>query len=274
MRRLKEYPEKNPEYTPYHDTYFKTKLESRILNEDANTLDSGHIFWNRENIQKELASLVGDSDGHSYKDGEALIARIPYLQKELEYIEKTHEVNCNAQEAMGKSRPEKWDRQLFVKKMQTLAKYDVALEEKNHLEKLLEKYSAADVVVESSRVLKSGPVGSGIMKDGVLSELDGMRVSKLKDSLIIDDPRAPQFDGFKTSDYLTYIVKPFIQAKELKFAEQKKQGKHTTDKPLTASGVPVPEMPKNCLNLKELARKQQEILDRKIAESESKKVEE
>ena len=89
MPRKKEYMPigKNEKFNLYHNSYDTYRVDSKILNNNANRIGLHMVLWNRENIEKELIMLVGDEDGFCYREKTIYTARIPYVNRKLKEIE-------------------------------------------------------------------------------------------------------------------------------------------------------------------------------------------
>ena len=90
------------------------------------------------------------------------------------------------------------------------------------LKKLLNKFE--DIKQEAEdHVLKNGPLGVSQLRHGILSQLDGQKISQSdKGELFISDERSPYL-GLKTSIYFEEVVRPYLAARNQKIRLQTKQ---------------------------------------------------
>lgn len=192
---------------PVYDQVFAfNKQDSLILNPERRANDH---YWSwlqtddMASVQKALRVWKGDENGEYFKDGIPYGAVIPLLRREI--ADLRDKVNDTKQRLQNEGFPPD----------------QVAKHLQPDHEKLLEKEAAMDVarneVVqivqwiddikkkqekqrEIREVLPYGPRRSRSLKDGVLSEIDGQRVSKINGVLLIDDPKSP-YDGMSIDDY-------------------------------------------------------------------------
>jgi len=80
------------------------------------------------------------------------------------------------------------------------AQWDVVVAEIDGCKQLLKKFEEEEKVEHSREVLKRGLRGNYKKKDGILSVIDGQRVSVINKILVIDDKFSP-YDGMKVVDY-------------------------------------------------------------------------
>jgi hypothetical protein len=249
---------KNPKHNTYHNFYDRYRMNSKILNKDANQIGAYQKIWDRDSMTLELESLIGDADGQ-FKVGKQLyMAAIPFTKSQIKDIEKRFKDHCKKVVNEGREKPTEMPKELYEEKLKFMARLDVHLEEVHEIERRLKTDSDKEIEKSDSKVLHNGPQGNGRLLGGYLIEIDGMNVSLTEDKIpFINDIRAKQFDGFSTADYYKHIVKPWLQAKDAQakknMEEAKKNGvrlDQLSRGKLTGSNVPIPNMPSQCINYK------------------------
>lgn len=119
----------------------------------------------------------------------------------------------------GRSEPAEMPRQLLEEKLRLEAQIDVISERAAQFKQELVEVEAREQEAEQAKILQYGPKGSGKMRDGVLSIIDGqpIRVNR-KGVLVINCPQSP-YHKMLVEDYRTQVVVPFAKARAEKSRE-------------------------------------------------------
>jgi hypothetical protein len=124
---------------------------------------------------------------------------------------------------------------MLKRKLEAEARFDIAIAEKDLVEKHLSEIKDKEDVIDQTEMLKYGPIGSGSFHGlgtdyynpkRAKAQIDGQYLSMVGDTggddgfIIIDDQRSP-FNGMKTSDYYKLVrewklVRAQIEAKRFK----------------------------------------------------------
>lgn len=278
MAYLKKYlPLTNVKYKNYFDRVDQLRLQSRILNSDANKLDGHYIVFDRESINNEILKLQGNSKGEIHVGKDKWVdAIIPALKKEVALFDERLAERKRSAKLEGKPEPAELDSHFQREMLRTEAELTVRTEELEALQKMLSKFVEKDVEKHNNNVLRNGPKGVGRLRGGVLVELDGMAVSLSDDKIpYISEthPLAKNYVGYATSDYYVHIVFVWGKLRE----EQAKKHAEATKKALkldpeykdnvpmshrTGSNVAWPVMPDHVKPIVEVKKEETKELTR------------
>jgi hypothetical protein len=234
----------NPTYNRFFDIL---KSASPVLAGQKGPPNASSLNLNDlQSLKYQLYLRTGDKDGMIPKKG----THVPALLKEAENLIK--EINgefvITQQTAVnhGRPAPKEMPKEMKHRLWKAEAKEDIVKSEIETLERWIGDIESKKAVVDDGKVLQHGPQGNGVLRGGILYELDGQRVAvDKKGELFINDDRS-KYNKMKTADYLSLIVVPWKKenAKIARaFLEQQRKGiiKDTTRRPPKA---PWPEPPK------------------------------
>ena len=269
MKKNKEYlpAGKDKRYNVYHDEIDRLMINSQILNGGKEKPSIHTIFWDKQNIQGQLLTIIGNNKGLYKRENTEHIAFIPFVQLKLQELEDKFQKHCKQQTRQGHSRPKEMPPDMLKERLLLEAQLIVYQEEVVELQRRLKLNTDKEQEISYSNVLKSGPAGHSRVEDGVIVELDGMTVKEFREDedaepvLIIDcdHPKAKPFDGYSTSDYYRYISTPWLMACQKQAIKNKEQAKKDGVRYENLSrglrlgtNAPVPSFPDDCINYKKL----------------------
>jgi hypothetical protein len=197
-----------PEYKLYNDEFDHLLLNSKVFNSDKFSAIST-IFWDRNAIETEIKILQE--------------ASVPELRKQLQECESRFESYCQQREAAGYDRPTAWPPHLLKDRCRAEARLDVTQREIEFLQsKLATLFVEPERKQSEDRVLAYGPIGTGKLTGGVLTEIDGQR-TELIDTVLVITSEASPYRGMRVRDYREFIVKPYCDARNRQLRELTEQ---------------------------------------------------
>lgn len=237
MGSKRRYKPIKEEHRVYHKSFDRYRLESRILNSGNEIPNQYSIINDHDYLQGLLLELKGNEKGEWFNstDRRWCKALLPTVEEQLKQISTDFKNYKQQKVNEGFSKPDKMPTELYEKQLKTEARLDVLKEEIEEVERRLKTFDKQRHKVDDKKVLRDGPVGVAKLRDGVLAEISGQRVSLNKNSaLIIDDTNSP-YDGMLVADYRKHVSEPWSAAKRIidreKQALQKRlydQGKSET----------------------------------------------
>ena len=228
---------------PVYDKIFNSrKLHSRILSggnrpagdihsvnlSDQDTLTSLRVelvgsikvcYWD-EGRKKQLLTLDQLRNNflnpHYFSgDGSSHLAIIPSLFAKLAEIDDEVERRQAAHVLTGRGTGGACG--TSSERYRTEASLDVRCEELKELEQRLAKFARKTRTRASKDMLRLGPVGTGRIRDNVLTVIDGQRVSLITNEdggkiLVITESKS-EYCGMAVPDYHKHVVAPWSRAK-------------------------------------------------------------
>lgn len=210
------YDTKHPHYEAYTDFFMRYKVESNILNAGAQSRPSAYtVLWDKVNIENEILKRVGDSKGKYMQSGLENTAYIPFVEMQLNEIDRRFKTYQRKRLNMGYSETDEMPSDLLKEQLKKQARLDVIKSEVEVLNKKLKEYTDVIEKDEDERVLEYGLQGSGVFHGtkaknpdliNVLKEMDGQRLELNADGLlIIKDKRSP-YNGMSVADFRALCV--------------------------------------------------------------------
>jgi hypothetical protein len=266
MPRLKQYLPISEEFIIYHEEYDRLRMDSKVLNANANQIGFSQILFDRDRITIEIQKRVGDDKGIFIMQNKQNIAVIPFIKGQIKQVEEKFLSHCRQRELMGYETTEEFPPEMLKEKLLLEAKLSIVEEEVTELQKRLKNYSDKEIKEDETNILKYGLMQSGQMHDGKLISLDGQKIITVDDVLVIENG---PYRGLSLVLYRK-LAKEWKQARDkadqeklkLRHEQAKKEGKpissflrsrHAIDK------SSLPAFPKNAINYfeneKELSRK-------------------
>jgi len=199
----------NPEYNRYFDVL---KVNSQILSVQKIPNVSSINLDDLRSLRYYLYLRTGDSDGIVEKDRLKVASMKKAAQDGVKAVHdefaKIKQTTIN----QGRPVPSEMPKELKIRLWKAEATLDIVAGEIEQLEKLIKELESKKADSSSQKVLQHGPIGSGVLRGGILFQVDGQRVGKTKKGeLFIDDPRS-KYNGMLTADYFSKIVIPWKQA--------------------------------------------------------------
>jgi len=196
---------RKPEFKLYSDTFDKCVLESNVLNRES-IPSMGTIFWDKNNLRTHIELFETD--------------HIPAREAALVAAHNAFQNYNEGRRREGRAVTEEYPTHLLSRKVKAEARLDVAKRELEFLQERLEKYyNQPEAELLEKACLEYGPRGNGRLKDGLLIEVDGQRVTphKLEDNdeiLVIAQSNSPYF-GMSVADYRTHVVVPWTKERRM-----------------------------------------------------------
>jgi len=176
--------------------------ESEILNwgkKPNYTVD----LSNRPGIQSEIMFLQGGADDKYFdnSDRRFYLAKIPTLRQKLAAVKQEFADYQQSQVNQGNRKPASMPLEINKKYLHLQAAFDVANEELEALNEMLKKYTDEDKQIRNEKMLQyglqcAGHIGTG----GILTDIDGQKVSVIQGVLVIDEEDSP-YDGMLVAFY-------------------------------------------------------------------------
>ncbi|MCK4346702.1 MAG: hypothetical protein KAX05_15570 [Bacteroidales bacterium] len=244
----------------YDDKFDFLWLDSPILNAEARVKNWAYAFENLNDLgtlQRLLDEFLGKYDvpgkpGRKYYLREKE-QKNPFKQDvEDRLAANAAQHQSDVQLAINAGRPEPPETiTIRTERLELEAEFDCIQAEIKQIKAWMKKAETKKKEISDKNVLKYGPKGSGSLRGGFLSEIDGMTVSVYNGVLHIDSPGA-KYHMMRTCDYITHIVKPWKialgvmreeQQRNLAMRLRKGEGDARTIK--FSSVPPLPEWPAN-----------------------------
>jgi hypothetical protein len=237
---------KDKEYPVYNDHFCRFKVESIVLNSAAQDMRSIHtVFLNKFSIEDEIKLTEN---------------RIEKNKQERETLKEQFVSYCKNLKNTGHKVPDDWPPDLLEKRLKLEAKGDIYFLELEYLEKKLSEIQEKDKEVKNKSILSFGLRGMGKLEDGVLVSIDGMKVSRTEDDVLIideDDPKAKDYTGYPVSEYYklcTEYKTRYNSAKE-EIWNMVKRGQVAQEDTNLQTHIPWPKFGKDVVNYKKLVEK-------------------
>ena len=195
-----------------YDRFFNNFLmESKILNNQSSILN--FESYDEKGIKKNIAQIIGFKNGKYFSNDKPVLAILPSLENEHKQIHNEFKNFQQRQVNEGNRRPTIEPPELLEKRLKIEANIDVTKTELTLLEKKLEEFENKVVKANNENVLKYGVKGSGKLRNGVLCEVDGQKISLTREKILVIDDKRSCYNGMLTADYFEKIVKPWGKAK-------------------------------------------------------------
>lgn len=186
----------NPVYDQYYMTY---KNKSQILRPTnatfaPNSQDKQGVISTIEEIK------IGMQD----------------IEREMRRLNSAWEEYAQRKVNEGFERPEKICNEYAEELYKLEVRWDVRNEELEKCRKLLAEYEKEENK-RKPQLFQYGLTGDGALMHGIISEVDGQKVSIIKNWPVIDEPSSP-FDGMRVCDYRKHLAVPWKREKENRLA--------------------------------------------------------
>ncbi len=184
----------------YHETLDRLAALSEIISGSVRPTVYSTIM-DKQNIMGLIVAREGNEDRVYYRNGVQQPALLPLIEEKLYELNEEFAEVQRSYKKQGKIIPDKMLPDMLDKKLRLEAEMDVNLAELKILTQSLAEFTDKEQIESQERVLKFGLSQFGRLRDGVLVELDGQRISALSDGeLFIDDPRSP-YNDLKVLEY-------------------------------------------------------------------------
>jgi len=230
----------------YRTALGRYRLQSPILNPQGFGVDGVALQMSyKTGLKNLLVELEGQEDGrwlNQMYGGRWFDCKLRTANLAVEAIEQEFERVKAEATRNGHSVPTEMPEEMLERYHEALAKLDCVKEEIDKLRDALAKIEAREAIEDNDLVLKDGAIGTGKLLDGILSRIDGQKVSINDDNvLVIRDERSP-YNGMRVVDYREHIVKPYVTELRRLRAEDREQARKE-ERPLKHPRPPLPEWP-------------------------------
>jgi hypothetical protein len=203
----------------YHKFKVRLGLESPILNSRIrHPMDRiSDRLWTVEGQRSLLAELLGDEDGVFLRremglagETRKMPARLTVAKEALaELDEKFAESKVKATRE-GRTPPTEMPPEMLSRRYLLEATRDLILEEIDTIQKLIAAHDDQKQTEAKKAILVWGPQGTGKLRNGLLSEIDGQKCiwDPKQKCMTISEPDSPYF-GMKVEVYRELVCKPW-----------------------------------------------------------------
>jgi hypothetical protein len=192
------------EHPIYDRRYGALKSHSQILNQSDHKPNPYSINISDKQgliVQRYLLMGVDEKDGKFINSsGVWEIATIPEIKSKIAVLQKEFDDWAQTQVNNGYHRPKQMLPGMMEERLKLEANLDIATAELAKIDLMISKFKNKEEEKRNSKVLYYGLQGNGRLKDGILCEIDGQRVSQFNGILVIDEPVSP-YDGMAVADY-------------------------------------------------------------------------
>ncbi len=200
----------------YDQTYDFKKSNSGILRpKNPQNRGSTEAMWicDKEGLETLLYLWEGDENQQCQRQPQdyPTPAKILEKQTQIEYIKNEFKKLIQLAINTGNLPPKRMPDELEKEHQESLAEYDVTVEEINQIKKLLETAKNKGQESSNDTMLKYGTRGNG--KGEPLREIDGQKVELLKGLPTIIEPDSP-YNKIPVVAYRELIAKPWLLAKK------------------------------------------------------------
>jgi hypothetical protein len=221
-------------YEIYDRKFIQLRNESQILS-GGNTRPGVHtILFDRNNLQGLKWELIGFKDGQYRHDEKWYNAKIPLLKNQLAAIEEKFQGYIEQQINAGYDEPENMPIEMFNAKLIIECRLDIAQEELAKVEERLKTFVDKEDHTSDDRVLRFGLMQSGRLQGGVLVELDGQRIGRNAEGLLIIADKRSIYHGLSVPEYRKLSVSWQVERKidDAKYLEEYNDKARKEFKPL------------------------------------------
>jgi hypothetical protein len=193
---------KYQKYTAYDKEFAHRREFSGILNSDNSKLN----LFDKNSLLLEKIQLAGSKakpDYFALKDQRWQLAKIPSLTQDLKLNEREKADELEAAKLAGNPTDgieKKYENQKLILE----AKLDIAAEELRQINKRIKQVEEEEQA-NKSKPLPRGTIGAAKLRNGVVSEIDGMKVSLKNGFPTIVEPDV-KYTGMKVIDYRQQVV--------------------------------------------------------------------
>lgn len=189
----------------YDRFYLKLKNNSQVLGPQASGLGVGsvhNVLFDESGLESYKTELVGeDKEGNYKRKGIDYVAKIPAVKLELkEFAEHWEDTKAQGLNEGMEITDEEMPANLLEKRLKMEARLDIYTEEFTKIQERLDALADVEQKKDDRDVLKYGLICSGILKNSVLSEIDGQNCDFINKVLCLMDDRSP-FNGMSVKDY-------------------------------------------------------------------------
>jgi hypothetical protein len=202
-------------YPLYDRVFDRRRVNSDILNAGSKHVGIHTKFFDEANCRQYELQFIGAETKKGKKyfengDGDLEMAWLFAAEEKLNGLDKEFKEYQDRSRKEGRTIPTEWPKELFEKKLKYEARLDVLTEEYLFIKDLLKQYESKAEVKLAQGILRSGPVGSGKMRNGTLVLIDGQPVRKLDSGLLIINCPSSPYNGMSVPDYRDQIIRPFL----------------------------------------------------------------
>lgn len=200
LNNMARYKSNHAYFELYFKYYSNFQLGSVFLNSGKNIqIGVDTKFWDEQNLRNELVHYTGNERGVYKKDGDEILALIPFAKSELNDLEENNKRYVQKQKNLGFEITE-YPSNVLDRKLKLEALLDVMQMEKEFIEKRLSTFVEKVEVVDDSKVLAWGLCGMVKQINNQVHMIDGQLVKIIDGVNCISDPRSV-FDGLSLLNY-------------------------------------------------------------------------
>jgi len=190
----------------YDRKYLRLKNNSQILGPGPSGLGVGsvhNILFDAGNLEAVKIELIGEDEEGNYKrKGVDYVAKIPAIKLEIkEFKKRWRSKQMQAiNEGLEVPSEDQMPENMLEEKLILEARLDIYTEELAKIQERLDSLANTEQDKDDQAVLRYGCICTGQLRDGVLVEIDGQIVEKVRGVMIIRDSRSP-FNGMSVPDF-------------------------------------------------------------------------
>ena len=194
----RRYTIRDPEYKFYTDRFDRLLILSDVLNADK-TATGRYTMYDKRAM--EVAILEREEK------------IIPDFQRNIDDVNIDFESYVTNRMNIGHPRPEVWPRMLLERRLLAEAGLDITKRELEVLKDQLQtRFIEPIKQAEEKSMLAYGPIGTAVLRNGVIALIDGQAVERIDGVLVIVSEKSP-YKGMAVSDYREFVVKPWVIAR-------------------------------------------------------------
>jgi hypothetical protein len=184
----------------YDQQFLNLKNESIFLSPREQNLGMGTMFWDKQTLSNEVVKYKGNAKGEYVENTTAKQSLIPSVLNKLKSLDLEFKEYQKDQENQGFDVPEMLP-EMLERKSRLEAERDIFYEELAKIENKLKNYVEEVDHSSDALVLKYGLMQEVWLNDNVIREIDGQKVTKTEEGiLIINDTRSP-YSGMLVASY-------------------------------------------------------------------------
>jgi hypothetical protein len=190
----------------YDRKYMHLKNSSQILGNTNTGIGVGsvhNILFDEANLEAVKIELIGeDKEGNYKRKGVDYLAKIPAIKEEIKEFKQRWRSKQMQAINEGEEVPseDEMPADLLEEKLILEARLDIYQEELAKIQERLDSLDNKEQDKDDQDVLKYGLICTGQLRDGVLVEIDGQNVEKVRGVMIIKDSRSP-YNGMSVPDF-------------------------------------------------------------------------
>jgi len=231
-------------HSAYDDVFDQTRIISDILNSGNKPPDAYTTLWDMKNMECVVLELEGSPadegkllKGEYFRNKSKMLAVIPSLRLQLIAVDEKFASLQKQRADEGFEPMEQMPVELEYEKLRDEARLDVRTEELEFIKQRIESYVEVEDTALTDMILAYGLKQRGKLEGGILVMIDGQRVTRTVEGiLIINEPKS-KYHGMAVSDYRQLANKWKAALRDVYYLKQKQYEKDIADGKLVTMPV-------------------------------------